>query len=247
VPGRLWKPLEERTCSKRQPKSSIKSARPPSDIEVLRGQVRQIEERRRRVTTALPFGLAEIDARLPAGGLALGALHEVAGGGNGAIDGAAAALFVAGIAARTRGKVLRCLDRADLFAPALAQADLKSDRSSISKAATRRRSSIALRKVCVMSGWARSLRRSRAFRCPHRGGRSNSPPKAREVSALRCVVGVARLRRPISDIDSRDAVADLRPALDAVALAGRGASAVARRARPLPGGRERGFRIGGVR
>jgi protein ImuA len=52
----------------------------------------------------LPFGLAEIDARLPAGGLALGALHEVAGGGNGAIDGAAAALFVAGIPARTRGK-----------------------------------------------------------------------------------------------------------------------------------------------
>jgi len=120
------------------------------DIEVLRAQVRQIEERRQRVTTALPFGLAEIDARLPGGGLALGALHEVGGGGNGAIDGAAAALFVAGIAARTRGKVLWCLDRPDLFAPALAQADLKS-----SKAATRRRSSIALRKVCVMSGWAR--------------------------------------------------------------------------------------------
>jgi len=105
------------------------------------------------VTTALPFGLAEIDARLPVGGLALGALHEGASGGHGAIDGAAAAFFVAGIAARTRGKVLRCLDRPDLFAPALAQADLKSDRSSISKAATRRRSSITLRKVCVISGW----------------------------------------------------------------------------------------------
>jgi protein ImuA len=40
--------------------------------------------------------------------LALGALHEVAGGGNGAIDAAAAALahFAAGIAARTRGRVL---------------------------------------------------------------------------------------------------------------------------------------------
>ena len=75
------------------------------------------------------FGLPEIDARLPARGLALGALYE-AGGGNGAIDGAAAALFVAGIAARTRGKVLWCLDRPDLFAPALPHADLKSDRSS---------------------------------------------------------------------------------------------------------------------
>ena len=69
---------KERTCLKCQPKSSIKSAGHPSDIEVLRAQVRHIEERRRRVTTALPFGLAEI--RLSAGGLALGALHEVAGG-----------------------------------------------------------------------------------------------------------------------------------------------------------------------
>jgi hypothetical protein len=42
------------------------------------------------VTTALLFGLAEIYARLPAGSLALGAPHEVAGGDNGAIDGAAA-------------------------------------------------------------------------------------------------------------------------------------------------------------
>jgi len=42
------------------------------DIEVLRAQVRQIEERRQRVTTALPFGLAEIDARLPAAVLRLG-------------------------------------------------------------------------------------------------------------------------------------------------------------------------------
>jgi len=33
-----------------------------------------------------------------------------------AIDGPAAALFVAGIAARARGKVLWCLDRPDLFA-----------------------------------------------------------------------------------------------------------------------------------
>jgi protein ImuA len=72
--------------------------------------------------------LREVDARLPGGGLALGALHEVAGGGNGAIDGAAAALFVAGIAARTKGKTLWCLTRPDLFAPAIAQAGLGPDR-----------------------------------------------------------------------------------------------------------------------
>jgi error-prone DNA polymerase len=52
----------------------------------------------------------------------------VAGGANGAVDGAAAAAFAAGIAARTGGKVLWCLTQADLFAPALAQSGLTSDR-----------------------------------------------------------------------------------------------------------------------
>jgi protein ImuA len=41
---------------------------------------------------------------------------------------AVAALFTAGIAARTRGKVLWCITRQDLFAPALAQAGLVPDR-----------------------------------------------------------------------------------------------------------------------
>lgn len=78
--------------------------------------------------SVLPFGIAEIDSRLPGGGLTLGALHEIAGGGNGAVDGAAAALFAAGIAARTKGKVLWVITRPDLFAPALAQAGLSPDR-----------------------------------------------------------------------------------------------------------------------
>jgi len=94
----------------------------------LRAQVRQIEGRHRRASSVLPFGLADIDSRLPGGGLAKGALHEVAGGGNGALDGAAAALFAAGIAARAKGKVLWCIARSDLFAPSLAQAGLKPDR-----------------------------------------------------------------------------------------------------------------------
>ena len=81
-----------------------------------------------RARKVLPFGVGEIDQRLPGGGLAMGALHEVAGGGNGAVDGAAAALFVAGIAARTNGKVLWVVTRHDLFAPALAQAGLHPDR-----------------------------------------------------------------------------------------------------------------------
>jgi protein ImuA len=97
-------------------------------IETLRTAIERIEGRAARAKKVLPFGIADVDARLPGGGLALGALHEVAGGGNGAVDGAAAALFSAGVAARTRSKVLWCVTRPDLFAPAIAQAGLRSDR-----------------------------------------------------------------------------------------------------------------------
>lgn len=102
--------------------------RPELAILSLRAQIERIEGTNRRTKAVLPFGIAEVDARLPGGGLALGALHEVAGGGNGAIDGAAAALFSAGVAARTRGRVLWCITRPDLFAPAIAQAGLGADR-----------------------------------------------------------------------------------------------------------------------
>src|SRR6202795_3695548 len=103
------------------------SVQPPA-IRRLREQIQSLEGTPLRARTVLPFGLEAIDARLPGGGLALGALHEVAGGGADAIHGAAAALFVAGIAARTKGKALWCLTRPDLFAPALAQAGLHPDR-----------------------------------------------------------------------------------------------------------------------
>ena len=97
-------------------------------IEALRERIRRLEGAAARRRLELPFGLKAIDRHLPEGGLALGALHEVAGGGHGAINGAAAALFTAGVAARTRGKVLWCVMRPDLFAPALAQAGLVPDR-----------------------------------------------------------------------------------------------------------------------
>src|ERR1700730_13279957 len=97
-------------------------------VEELRERIQRLEGAAARRRLVLPFGIKEIDRHLPGGGLALGALHEVAGGGNGAIDGAAAALFAAGIAARTRGRVLWCVIRQDLFAPAFAQAGLLPDR-----------------------------------------------------------------------------------------------------------------------
>ncbi len=97
-------------------------------LTVLRERVQRLERGDARPWSVLPFGIGAIDQHLPEGGLALGALHEVAGGGDGAIDGAAAALFTAGIAARTRGQVLWCVTRQDLFAPAIAQAGLLPDR-----------------------------------------------------------------------------------------------------------------------
>src|SRR5712675_2144298 len=101
---------------------------PNATVAALRERIQCLEGGASHRRAVLPFGIKAIDERLPEGGLALGALHEVAGGGNGAIDGAAAALFAAGIAARTRGRVLWCVARQDLFAPAIAQAGLLPDR-----------------------------------------------------------------------------------------------------------------------
>jgi protein ImuA len=97
-------------------------------LNELRDRIRRIEGDATERRPPLPFGIEHIDDRLPGGGLARGALHEVAGGGNGAVDGAAAALFAAGIAARTKGKVLWCVTRRDLFAPAIAQVGLSHNR-----------------------------------------------------------------------------------------------------------------------
>jgi protein ImuA len=99
-----------------------------SIVEGLQERIRRLEDSKGHGRTILPFGVPELDRHLPGGGLAAGALHEVAGGGNGAIDGAAASLFAAGIAARTQGKVLWCVTRQDLFAPAIAQVGLHPDR-----------------------------------------------------------------------------------------------------------------------
>ena len=100
---------------------------PARDIADLRRQIARIERTASRTQAAVPLGPA-IDVHLPAGGLALGALHEVAGGGANSEDGAAAALFAAGVLARTEGPVIWALIRPDLFAPALDAVGLHSDR-----------------------------------------------------------------------------------------------------------------------
>jgi protein ImuA len=97
-------------------------------IADLRNRIASLEGGGPKRSGCLPFGVTEIDASLPGGGLAYGALHEFAGGGAGTVDGAAAALFAAGIAARTKGSIVWCLTRPDLFFPALAQAGLSANR-----------------------------------------------------------------------------------------------------------------------
>ncbi|QUS35570.1 ImuA family protein [Falsirhodobacter algicola] len=97
-------------------------------LATLRHRIAAIEGGHGPPLAVLPFGVPELDRRLTKGGLALGCLHEVAGGGNGAVDGAAAACFAAGIAARLPGQVLWCVTQADLFAPGLEQAGLPATR-----------------------------------------------------------------------------------------------------------------------
>lgn len=87
----------------------------PRVIEELRDRIAHLEGGAAKKAIVLPFGVPELDERLPGGGLSYGSLHEIAGGGAGTVDGAAAALFAAGIAARSKGKVLWCLTRPDLF------------------------------------------------------------------------------------------------------------------------------------
>lgn len=84
--------------------------------------------------TVLPFGIAEVDGRLAAGGL-LPALHEAAPASPAPGDDAAAILFLAALGggfSRARaggtGQVLWALARRDLFAPGLALAGLGSER-----------------------------------------------------------------------------------------------------------------------
>jgi protein ImuA len=101
-------------------------------LEDLRAEVRAIEASgRSRTAESLPFGIDEIDAKLPGGGLEIAALHELTGSSSSLNDDAAATLFAAGIVARTltkEGQLLWVMRQRDLFAPALAQAGLPPGR-----------------------------------------------------------------------------------------------------------------------
>ena len=73
---------------------------------------------------ALPFAVDAIDARLPARGLALGAVHELAGTGPDTETAATPALFAASILARRPGPVIWIIQRGGVFGHGLLQAGL---------------------------------------------------------------------------------------------------------------------------
>ncbi len=80
---------------------------------------------------AMPFDIPAIDAALPGGGLASGAVHEVTG--------SAAGGFVSMLAGRADGPVLWCVmarSGADLYGPGLAAFGLDTDRLVIARCAT---------------------------------------------------------------------------------------------------------------
>jgi len=98
----------------------------PQVLADLRARIARIEGAGARYK-AIPFGLDALDSRLPGGGIATGALHEIAGSPDLADD-ASATIFLAGILARVAGPVFWCLRWRDLFAPALDLAGLHPDR-----------------------------------------------------------------------------------------------------------------------
>lgn len=100
-----------------------------AEIHALQDRIARIGRSSRAGHAAcLPFGIPAIDAALPGGGLALGALHEFAAAGAEAEHGTAATLLIAGILARLSGPVLWVQEHGDLFAPALDAVGLATDR-----------------------------------------------------------------------------------------------------------------------
>ena len=110
-------------------------AQPTTSLDSLRRSIRRLERPVARPGGALGFGVAGLDEYLPDGGLASGALHEIAGGGPDAVPAACATLFAAGILARMARPILWCTAGDDLFAPGLACAGLHPDRVIHARAA----------------------------------------------------------------------------------------------------------------
>ncbi len=105
----------------------------PASIEVLRLRIGRIGAAPARPAidrAAIRFGVDGIDGRLPGGGLAPGALHEILGRGPDTEHATLASLLVAALLARhdPARQVLWAMQGSDLFAPGLAGVGLQPDR-----------------------------------------------------------------------------------------------------------------------
>jgi len=89
----------------------------PALLHSLRAQLHALAPRARH--GVLRFGDARIDGCFAEGGLALGALHEIAADGIEAETGAVAAGFIACLLARLPGTLVWIAPQTDLFAPGL--------------------------------------------------------------------------------------------------------------------------------
>ena len=89
----------------------------PALLHSLRAQLQALQPRGQH--GVLAFGDTRVDSCFPAGGLPLGALHEIAAGGVEAETGAVGAAFIACLLARLPGPLVWIAPQADLYAPGL--------------------------------------------------------------------------------------------------------------------------------
>jgi protein ImuA len=109
--------------------SSSLSTPNPALLQSLRAQLQTLQPRVRH--GVLAFGDPRVDACFPAGGLPLGALHEVAADGIEAETGAVGGAFVACLLARLPGSLLWITPQADLYAPGLPACGLDPGRLTL--------------------------------------------------------------------------------------------------------------------
>ena len=214
----------------------------------LRAQVRALEQADRKSVGVLPFEVEALDAVLPGGGLALGALHEVAGGGDDAVGGAAAALFAAGVVARLPGPVLWCVTRPDLFAPALSHAGLGTGSRHLCRGRRREGPDGLFRGRPSPRRPRRSCLRNVA---PDHDGLTPAPARGRDVGRHRPggpTMATGRRGGRLRPADRRrDALARQRRAVGAPAGSRHRAGAVADRTHALPRRRRGGLHSGRLR
>ena len=97
----------------------VEATQPSTNADLSRW-LERTESLGQQTAGVLPFGIANVDARVPSGCFQRGHLHKVIEGGPTGEFLVIATLFTAGIVARIPGPVLWCLRGRDLFAPALA-------------------------------------------------------------------------------------------------------------------------------